>query len=149
MSQNMSKAVPKITDYYSLRPIQTRWMDNDIYGHVNNVVYYSYFDSIVNQYLIEDGDLDIQNGEQIGFIVGSQCHYHSSIAFPDKLTGALRVQRIGSSSVEYGVAIFREDEQQACAHGSMTHVFVDRESNKPTPITGTLREALEKAMIAI
>lgn len=144
----MSKVIPKLSDYYSHRPIQTRWMDNDIYGHVNNVVYYSYFDSVVNQYLIEEGGLDIQNGQQIGFIVGSQCHYHSSIAFPDTLIGALKVQRIGNSSVEYGVAIFREGEEHACAHGSMTHVFVDRENNKPMPIAGALREALERAFEA-
>ncbi|KZZ14937.1 thioesterase, partial [Oleiphilus sp. HI0080] len=91
--------------------VQTRWMDNDVYGHVNNVVYYSYFDSVVNTYLIDKGGLDIQNGAQIGFIVNSNCVYQQSIAFPESLVGALRVDRIGNSSVDYGVALFKEGQE--------------------------------------
>jgi acyl-CoA thioester hydrolase len=128
--------------------VQTRWMDNDVYGHVNNVVYYSYFDSVVNTYLIDKGGLDIQNGAQIGFIVNSNCVYQQSIAFPESLVGALRVDRIGNSSVDYGVALFKEGQEEACAYGAMTHVFVDRETNKPSPITGQLRDALQAIAVA-
>lgn len=134
--------------FQHFQEVHTRWMDNDIYGHVNNVVYYSYFDSVVNTYLIEKGGLDIHGGPQIGFIVNSSCSYLQSIAFPESLVGALRVNRIGTSSVDYGVALFKEGVDEACAHGVMTHVFVDRESNKPSPITGQLRNALEAILVS-
>ena len=137
-----------LADYPLHQTVQTRWHDNDIYGHVNNVVYYSYFDSVVNTYLIDKGGLDIQNGAQIGFIVNSNCVYQQSIAFPESLVGALRVDRIGNSSVDYGVALFKEGQEEACAHGAMTHVFVDRETNKPSPITGQLRDALQAIAVA-
>jgi acyl-CoA thioester hydrolase len=127
--------------------IDTRWMDNDIYGHVNNVVYYSYFDSIVNKYLIEHANLDIHNGQVIGLMVISQCNYHSSIAFPEKIVGGIAVSKVGNSSVSYKVAIFKEGQDIASADGSMTHVFVNRKTNKPTPILGQLKEALTKALI--
>lgn len=139
----MSKQAVLKKDFLHFQDVQTRWMDNDVYGHVNNVVYYSYFDSVVNTYLIEKGGLDIQNGEQIGFIVNSSCSYLESIAFPESLVGGLRVNRIGNSSVEYGVALFKAGADTACAYGVMTHVFVERETNKPSPIEGRLREALE------
>lgn len=143
----MSKE-PVLKDAFKhFQDVQTRWMDNDVYGHVNNVVYYSYFDSVVNTYLIEKGGLDIQNGAQIGFIVSSSCVYQKSIAFPETLVGALRVSRIGNSSVDYSVALFKEGEDEACAHGEMTHVFVDRETNKPSPIAGVLREALQDILV--
>jgi acyl-CoA thioester hydrolase len=138
--------LPQRSDYCFFFEIDTRWMDNDIYGHVNNVVYYSYFDSIVNQYLILHADLDIHKSQQIGLMVNSSCQYHSSVAFPEKLVGGLAVSRIGNSSVQYKVAIFKENEQQASADGSMTHVFVERQSNTPTPIKGKLKEALTLAM---
>ncbi len=133
-------------DFGFLLPITTRWMDNDLYGHVNNVTYYSYFDTIANSYLIEQGELDIHNGDTIGFVVNSQCNYHSAIAFPDQLEGALRVNRLGNSSVEYGIGIFKKGEPQAAADGTFTHVFVKRETQRPTPIPGTLRAALEKIL---
>lgn len=136
------------SEFCHFQSIQTRWMDNDVYGHVNNVVYYSYFDSVVNSYLIDKGGLDIQNGAQIGFIVNSSCSYLKSVAFPEALEGGLRVDRIGNSSVDYAVALFKRGEQEACAHGLMTHVFVDRATNRSTPITGVLREALEALMPA-
>lgn len=132
-------------DYRYFYNIETRWMDNDIYGHVNNVVYYSYFDTIVNKYLIEHAELDIHKGQTIGLMVSSQCNYHSSLAFPDMLTGGLTVRRIGNSSVTYAVAIFKAQADIAAATGSMTHVFVDRETNKPTVINGKLRSALISA----
>jgi len=131
-------------DYGFFLPITTRWMDNDVYGHVNNVTYYSYFDTVANSYLINEGKLDIHSGDTIGFVVNSQCDYHSAIAFPDELEGALRVNRLGNSSVEYGIGIFRKGEALSAADGTFTHVFVKRDSQRPTPIPPELRTALEK-----
>ena len=129
--------------YRHLAPIQTRWMDNDIYAHVNNVVYYSYFDTVVNGYLVENGVLDIQNGETIGLVVETSCKYFAPVAFPDKLEGALRVAHIGNSSVQYELAIFKEGAQDAVAEGRFAHVYVDRETRKPVPLPAPLRQALE------
>jgi len=120
-------------------------MDNDVYGHVNNVTYYSYFDSIANSYLIEKAGFDIKASPNIGYIVSSACQYYSSIAFPDKIYGAFRVNKLGNSSVEYGVAIFKEGQESACAYGTMTHVFVARDNEQPVRIDGELRTALEQA----
>ena len=135
-------------DYRHFQPITTRWHDNDIYGHVNNVVYYSYFDSAVNAYLIERGGLDIHKGEVVGFVVSSSCDYFASIAFPDVLEVGLRVGKLGNSSVQYELAIFKAGEAQACAAGRFVHVFVDRASNRPTPIPNNLRRALEALAVA-
>ncbi len=130
-------------DYRHFQPITTRWHDNDIYGHVNNVVYYSYFDSAVNAYLIARGGLDIHEGEVVGFVVSSSCDYFASITFPDVLEVGLRVGKLGNSSVQYELAIFKAGEAQACAAGRFVHVFVERASNRPTPIPAGLRQALE------
>ncbi len=130
-------------DYRHFQPITTRWHDNDLYGHVNNVVYYSYFDSAVNAYLIERGGLDIHNGEVVGFVVSSSCDYFASIAFPDQIEVGLRVGRLGNSSVQYELAIFKRGEDEASAAGRFVHVFVERATNRPTPIPGRLRAALE------
>lgn len=130
-------------DYRHFQPITTRWHDNDLYGHVNNVVYYSYFDSAVNAYLIESGGLDIHNGEVVGFVVSSSCDYFASIAFPDQIEVGLRVGRLGNSSVQYELAIFKRGEDEASAAGRFVHVFVERATNRPTPIPGRLRAALE------
>ena len=134
-------------DYHFFAPITTRWNDNDIYGHVNNVTYYSYFDTVANTYLIEHGQLDIHHADVVGFVVNSGCNYYSPIAFPDKLTGGLRVNRLGSSSVEYGVAIFKEGQDVAVADGHFVHVFVNRESNQSVPIPDAIRKALAKIII--
>ncbi len=130
-------------DYKHFQPITTRWHDNDIYGHVNNVVYYGFFDTAVNNYLIQQGGLDIQDGDIVGFVVSSACDYFASIAYPDLIEVGLRVARLGSSSVQYELAIFREGEQEACAAGRFVHVFVERASNRPTAIPPRLRAALE------
>jgi acyl-CoA thioester hydrolase len=143
----LSKVIPLISDFHYIKEITTRWMDNDVYGHVNNVTYYSYFDSIANNYLIEKADFNIQTSSIIGYIVNSACNYYSSITYPDKIYGAFRVNRIGNSSVEYGVAIFKEGLESACAYGTMTHVFVDRETEKPAKMSGVLRMALEQALM--
>lgn len=134
-------------DYRHFQPITTRWHDNDIYGHVNNVVYYSYFDSAVNAYLIERGGLDIHDGGVVGFVVSSSCDYFASIAFPDALEVGLRVRKVGNSSVQYELAIFKRGEDEACAAGRFVHVFVDRTSNRPTAIPGGLRRALDALQV--
>jgi len=138
------KAIGRRADYSYFQPVSTRWSDNDIYGHVNNVTYYSYFDSVANHFLISEGGLDIHEGSIIGLVVSSGCAYHAALAYPDRLEGALRVNRLGNSSVEYGLAIFREGEEMAAAEGCFTHVFVDRASRRPTPIPEQLRKALAK-----
>lgn len=130
------------SDYPHFQPISTRWHDNDIYGHVNNVTYYSYFDSAVNSYLIEVGGLDIHNGEVVGFVVSSSCDYFASIAFPERIEIGLRVARLGTSSVQYELAVFKQGEDEACAAGRFVHVFVERASNRPLPIPERLRTAL-------
>ena len=142
------QVLPQLSDYKYVINIDTRWMDNDLYGHVNNVVYYSYFDTIVNRFLIKHANLDIHNSNVIGLMVSSQCDYYSSIAFPDRLIGAFGVKRIGNTSVQYNIAIFKENQETASASGIMTHVFVDRTSNKPVPISGNLRLALSQALLS-
>ena len=137
----------KREDYFYFMPIQTRWGDNDSYGHVNNVIYYSYFDTIANAFLINEGKLDIHNDPVIGYIVNSSCNYLKGLSFPDQLEGGFRVNRLGNSSVEYGIAIFRQREDDPCAYGSFTHVFVDRNSEKSQPIPEKLRIALSRNLV--
>ncbi|MFK7828556.1 MAG: acyl-CoA thioesterase [Congregibacter sp.] len=137
-----SVTTPRRDDYRWFTPIITRWSDNDIYGHVNNVVYYSYFDSVANRYLIDEGGLDIHTGTTVGLVVNSGCSYYAPIAFPQHLDGGFRVDRLGNSSVQYGIAIFVAGEAKACASGTFTHVFVDRASNRPVPIPTRMRESL-------
>ncbi|TBV04727.1 acyl-CoA thioesterase [Phytopseudomonas dryadis] len=134
--------------YRHFQPITTRWHDNDLYGHVNNVTYYSYFDSAVNGYLIGEGGLDIHHGEVVGFVVSSSCDYFASIAFPERIEIGLRVARLGNSSVQYELAVFKEGEQQACAAGRFVHVFVDRASNRPVAIPERLRLAMEALRVS-
>lgn len=135
--------LPTRADYRVFYPITTRWSDNDIYGHVNNVVYYAYFDSAANRYLIEEGGLDIQSGDIVGLVVNSGCEYHAPIAYPDRIEAGVRVDKLGNSSVRYGIAIFREGREEAVAHGHFVHVFVDRADSRPVSIPPRLRDALE------
>ena len=141
-----ANAAPQRAEFTCFFPLTTRWADNDIYGHVNNVVYYAYFDTVANRYLIDRCGLDIHSGRVIAFVVSSSCDYFSPVAFPDQLEGGLRVNRLGNSSVEYGIAIFKAGQSQACAAGSFTHVFVDRQSQRPVPIDGALRRGLEAVL---
>ncbi len=141
----MSKPeIPRRADYRVFYPITTRWADNDIYGHVNNVVYYEWFDSAANRYLIEEGGLDIADAGIVGYVVNSGCQYHSPVTYPERIEAGLRVDRLGNSSVQYGIAIFPEGEEQAAAHGHFVHVFVNREEDRSVPIPAGLRAALEK-----
>lgn len=131
-------------DYKHFLPLQTRWADNDIYGHVNNVAYYGYFDTIVNEYLIGAGALDIHNGQVIGLVVETGCKYFAPLEFPQKLEGALRVANIGNSSVRYELAIFKADDDAPAAEGHFIHVYVDRKTRRPVTLPDGFRRALEK-----
>jgi acyl-CoA thioester hydrolase len=136
---------PRRESYAWHVPITTRWMDNDVYGHVNNVVYYAFFDTVINRYLIEVGGLDIHEGAVIGLAVETSCTFAGSVKFPDAVIAGLRVAHLGKSSVRYEVGIFVEGDDVARAHGRFTHVFVDRATRRPSPIEGRLRDALERA----
>lgn len=137
---------PSRADYKVFYPISTRWSDNDIYGHVNNVSYYSYFDTAANRYLIEEGGLDIGDGSIVGYVVSSGCEYHAPITYPEPVEAGLRVDRLGNSSVQYGLAIFRSGEERAAAHGHFVHVFVDRAADSSVSIPAALRAALERLL---
>jgi acyl-CoA thioester hydrolase len=134
---------PTLAAYPYVTPITTRWMDNDIYGHVNNVAYYSFFDSAANRFLIERGKLDIAAGPVIGLVVESRCAYHAPLAYPQELRAGVRVDHLGNRAVTYGIAIFGPGEELAAAHGHFVHVFVDRQTRTPTPIPDAVRAALE------
>jgi acyl-CoA thioester hydrolase len=125
------------------RPITTRWMDNDVYGHVNNVVYYAYFDTVVNGHLIEAGLLDIAESPAVGLVVETGCTYFESVAFPDALEAGLAVETLGRSSVRYRVAIFKAGAERAAAQGHFVHVYVERGTQRPVPIPDAHRGALE------
>ena len=134
------------SDYKKLTPIQTRWNDNDVYGHVNNVVYYAYFDTIINEVLIHEGKLDIHSGEAIGLCVESQCKYLAPASYPDRLEGALRIAKLGRSSIVYELAIFKADGEEPLAEGRFVHVFVDRETRRPTDLPPEVRAALTQLL---
>jgi acyl-CoA thioester hydrolase len=129
--------------YRHFTPISTRWHDNDVYGHVNNVVYYSLFDTAVNSWLIQVGLLDIENGNPIGLVVETGCRYAASVQFPQKVEVGLKVARLGSSSVTYHLGIFIEGAQEPAAEGHFTHVYVDRDTRRPTPLPEAWRAVLE------
>ncbi len=133
----------ELTDYRHFLSIQTRWNDNDVYGHVNNVQYYSYFDTVINSYLIGAGLLDFVQGSLIGICAESRCKYQSSLSFPDIVNAGLRVEHLGRSSVRYGIGLFAEQSTQTAAEGWFVHVFVDRLTRKPTTMSATLREGLQ------
>ncbi len=133
--------------YRHFVPIQTRWSDNDVYGHVNNVTYYSYFDTAVNGYLIEAGGLDIEAAPVIGIAAESMCRFKKPLAYPEPLEAGLRVGHLGTSSVRYEVGIFRRGEADAAAFGHFVHVFVDRDAGTPVPIPASIRAALERITV--
>jgi len=137
---------PDRSAFRLFRPIVTRWMDNDAYGHVNNVHYYSYFDSAVNGWLVEKGLLAIAESPVIGLVVESGCSYFESVAFPDALEAGLAVARLGRSSVRYRIGIFKQGAAQAAAQGHFVHVYVDRATQRPTDIPGEVRAKLEALM---
>jgi acyl-CoA thioester hydrolase len=129
--------------YKAFRTVGTRWMDNDPYGHVNNVVYYSWFDTVVNAHLVEQGVLDIERGETIGLVIETQCNYFAPVAFPQTVEAGLRVARIGTSSVRYEVGLFLQGEPLTVARGHFVHVYVDRASRRPVSLPTPLKSVLE------
>ena len=135
-------------DFRVFRAITTRWMDNDVYGHVNNVVYYSYFDSAVNGWLIEQGLLNIQTSPAIGLVVETGCTYFESVTFPDTLEAGIAVSKLGRSSVRYAVGIFKEGAEQPAAQGHFVHVYVNRATQRPVEMTGDLRRAFETLLLS-
>jgi acyl-CoA thioester hydrolase len=137
------------SEFRYFQAITTRWMDNDAYGHVNNVVYYSWFDTVVNQYLITNQVLDIAAGNAIGLVVETQCAYFSPVSFPSTVMVGLAVTHIGTSSVRYELGIFNDDDQQAAAQGHFVHVYVDRATRRPVSLPELLRNLLETNLLAI
>jgi acyl-CoA thioester hydrolase len=135
---------PDRSEFKLFRPIATRWMDNDAYGHVNNVHYYSYFDSAVNGWLVEKGLLTITESPIIGLVVESGCTYFESVAFPDALEAGIAVAHLGRSSVRYRIGIFKQGPTQAAAQGHFVHVYVDRETQKPVEIPRETRAMLSE-----
>jgi acyl-CoA thioester hydrolase len=141
----MHKPQPEPRSAYKVfRSISTRWMDNDAYGHVNNVVYYSWFDTAVNAYLIEQGVLDIEHGQTIGLVIETQCNYFEPLAFPQTVEAGIRVVRLGHSSVRFEVGLFAQDAVLTAAKGHFIHVYVDRATRRPTPLPEPLKTVLEK-----
>jgi acyl-CoA thioester hydrolase len=128
--------------YFYYLDMPTRWMDNDLYGHVNNVTYFAYFDTVINRYLIDEGGLDIQNSGVIGVVAENMCRFHKAVAYPEKLQAGLRVRSVGNSSVNYEVGIFSEKDKLAAATGYFVHVFIERKNQNPTQIPQTIRLAL-------
>ena len=129
-------------DYPHVLAIPTRWMDNDTYGHVNNVTYYSYFDTVVNEHLVREGGLDIHDAPEIGLVVETSCSFHRPLSFPDTVDAGLRVTKIGNSSVAYEIALFRRDDEAPAATGRFVHVWVDRATQRPTSVPPRIRAAL-------
>lgn len=130
--------------YRHWETVATRWRDNDLYGHVNNVVHYEYFDTVINRYLIAEGGLDIGSGDVIGIAARSGCEYRAPLAFPRPVEAGLVVTHLGTSSVHYEIGLFNEGEGSPAAVGTFVHVFVDRASRRPTPMPPQIREALER-----
>jgi acyl-CoA thioester hydrolase len=147
MSEPRPQALPR-THFAHFETISTRWMDNDVYGHVNNVVHYSFFDTAVNRYLIKAGALDIHAGRVIGLVVQTQCHYFESIAFPQTVHAGLRVLHQGRSSVGYEVGLFADDAPMSAAVGHFVHVYVDRASRRPVALPDQLQAALAPLVAA-
>lgn len=133
----------KRSDYRRYQSISTRWMDNDVYGHTNNVVYYSWFDTAVNRLLVTAGLLDIHAGKTIGLVVETGCRYFCPTAFPDEIEAGIRVAHVGNSSVHYEIGLFRNKENDAAAVGYFVHVYVDRETKRPVPVEPEMRSFLE------
>jgi acyl-CoA thioester hydrolase len=134
--------------YRHFTVISTRWMDNDVYGHINNVQYYSFFDTAVNGYLMERGALDPQTSVVIGLVVETKCNYFESLSFPEAVHAGLRVARMGESSVQYEIGLFRESSERAAAQGHFVHVYVTRATRRPVPLPDVLKRALEPLIVS-
>jgi acyl-CoA thioester hydrolase len=139
---------PKRADYRALYDIPTRWLDNDIYGHVNNVNYYSYFDTAIAHFLMDEGGLDPWRDPVVGFCVESACRFRRAIRFPDRVSAGLRVTKLSRSSVRYEIGIFRGDEDDAAAEGYFVHVFVERAEERAAPVPASIRAALARLLVS-
>lgn len=140
----MARQKPWTRDDFGLyRKLQTRWADNDYYGHMNNVVHYALFDTAINSWLIEAGLLDLRRGTIVGLVVETGCSYFSEMAFPDKIVAGIRIAHLGTSSVRYEIALFRNDEETAAAQGHFVHVYVEPKSRKPQALPAAWRNVLE------
>lgn len=135
--------------FRAYRDIPTRWADNDVYGHVNNVVYYSWFDTAVNTYLIEQGALDIQHGQTIGLVIETQCNYFASLSYPQTVQAGIRVAKLGTSSVRYEIGLFAQGEAMSAAVGHFVHVYVNKATRRPVALPAAMRVALEPLVIAL
>jgi acyl-CoA thioester hydrolase len=145
----MNQATPACrADYPRFLAIPTRWMDNDTYGHVNNVAYYSYFDTVVNEHLIHEGGLDMRGGPAIGLVVETRCLFHRPLSFPQIIDAGLRVTRLGTSSVTYDIGLFERGLDAPAATGYFVHVWVDRSTRRPTPVPAVIRAALAPILTA-
>ncbi|MEP3892113.1 MAG: thioesterase family protein [Hellea sp.] len=143
----MSKPTPqKLSDYPHKLTIPTRWADNDVYGHVNNSVYYFYFDTVVNKWLMDKGLLEIGTADVVGLVVETSCAYFAPISFPDDVVAGLRVSKLGNSSVRYEIGLFRNDETQASAQGHFVHVYVDEKTRRPVSISDKMRDILKEIL---
>ena len=144
----MPKRLPSRAEYRYFLDIPTRWMDNDVYRHVNNVTYYSWFDTAIARFLLGSGAINLTDSPVVGVVVETLCRYHAPIAFPETVTAGLRVERLGTTSIRYGVGIFREGEDSASADGHFVHVFVDRATQtRPTPLPDELRAAAATLLV--
>ncbi|MCV6576220.1 MAG: acyl-CoA thioesterase [Cohaesibacter sp.] len=144
----MPRPTPYDRNLFSVfQPLQTRWADNDIYGHMNNVIHYALFDTAVNTWLVEQGLLDMHQGSQIGLVVETGCHYFAELAFPDKIEAGISIEHIGSSSVIYRVALFKQGQNTAAAQGRFVHVYVERQSRKPMPLPKNWTASLKTLLI--
>jgi acyl-CoA thioester hydrolase len=143
-----TKAPPVRADFVCFRPLPTRWHDNDVYHHVNNTVYYSFFDTAINGHMIDTGVLDFERGGEIGLVVETGCRFHAPLAFPMVIDAGLRVAKLGTSSVRWEVGLFAPGAERAAADGFFVHVFVDRTTRRPVPIAGRLREVLGALLIS-
>ncbi len=139
----MAARRPRRAEYAHFQTMTTRWRDNDVYGHMNNVVYYEYFDTAVNQWMIEADAMDIPHGPHVGLVVETRCAFMASLGFPDRVAAGLKAARIGRTSITYEIALFRNDEDEACAAGTFTHVCVEKATNRPIPIPDRLAAALQ------
>jgi acyl-CoA thioester hydrolase len=143
-----NKTIPQSRDaYLKYTTISTRWNDNDVYGHLNNVIYFELFDTAINKYLIESNLLDINKSSVVGLVVDNQCTYFSSIKFPENVDVGIKTSKVGRTSVIYEIGIFRKEEEQTSAVGTFIHVYVDKKTNIPAPLTDKMRSALEALQI--
>ena len=145
----MKKIPSNRSEYNYFSKLSTRWNDNDVYGHMNNIIYYVLFDTVVNKWLIKNKLIDIKNGQNIGLIVQSGCNYFSSFEYPENIDAGIRVTKIGTSSVRYEVGLFHEKEEISSADGFFIHVYVDRQTNKPMPLNYNFKKNLDTILVEL